>query len=62
MRDVKIAKGERLCQFRLFPKMSVLFQTGGNIPGVYCGDSCLTIVEVLKLEGPDRGGFGSTGR
>lgn len=44
MRNTYIAKGDRICQFRVIenqPKLSFL--------------------RVDKLEGPDRGGFGSTG-
>lgn len=44
MRNTYIAKGDRICQFRVMenqPKLSFL--------------------RVDKLEGPDRGGFGSTG-
>ena len=44
MRDTKIQKGDRICQFRIVPKMlDVVFP------------------EVEHLEGPNRGGFGSTG-
>lgn len=44
IRDTEIKKGDRICQFRLFPVM------GGT-----------DFHEVSFLEGPDRGGFGSTG-
>ena len=58
MRDTVIKKGDRLCQFRLVPKMSQLFN--GLTSGF--GISYLKIVEVLELDSNDRGGFGSTGR
>lgn len=45
MRDTKIYKGDRICQFRIMEKQPEL-----------------KFVEVDKLEGPNRGGFGSTGR
>ncbi len=44
MRDTKIYKGDRICQFRIMEKQPEL-----------------KFVEVDKLEGPSRGGFGSTG-
>ena len=44
MRDTKIYKGDRICQFRIMEKQPEL-----------------RFVEVDKLEGPSRGGFGSTG-
>lgn len=44
MRDTKIYKGDRICQFRIMEKQPEL-----------------KFVEVDKLEGPNRGGFGSTG-
>ena len=43
-RDTVIQKGDRICQFRLVPKM----------PEV-------SLVTVDRLDGPDRGGCGSTG-
>lgn len=43
-RDTVINVNDRICQFRIMPKM----------PDV-------DIEEVDNLEGPDRGGFGSTG-
>lgn len=43
-RDTIIEAGDRICQFRLMPKMT---------PVKFCS--------VDHLEGPDRGGFGSTG-
>ena len=43
-RDTVINVNDRICQFRIMPKMPVL-----------------DIEEVDNLEGPDRGGFGSTG-
>lgn len=44
MRNTKIYKGDRICQFRIMEKQPEL-----------------RFVEVDKLEGPSRGGFGSTG-
>ena len=43
-RDTVINVNDRICQFRIMPKMPVL-----------------DVDEVDNLEGPDRGGFGSTG-
>ena len=44
MRDTKINKNDRICQFRIMEKMpEIVFE------------------EVENLEGPDRGGIGSTG-
>ncbi|MBQ9264768.1 MAG: deoxyuridine 5'-triphosphate nucleotidohydrolase [Clostridia bacterium] len=43
-RDTRIEKGDRICQFRIVPKM----------PDV-------TLETVSFLDGPDRGGIGSTG-
>ena len=43
-RDTVINVNDRICQFRIMPKMPVL-----------------DVEEVANLEGPDRGGFGSTG-
>ena len=43
-RDTVINVNDRICQFRIMPKMSVV-----------------DVEEVDNLEGPDRGGFGSTG-
>ena len=43
-RDTVINVNDRICQFRIMPKMPVV-----------------DIEEVDNLEGPDRGGFGSTG-
>ena len=57
MRDTEIKKGERLCQFRLMPKMNQPFIGTLGFGGVN-----LNIVEVLELDSKDRGGFGSTGR
>ncbi len=44
MRDTRIRRGDRICQFRLVSKMP---------------DVAITPVE--RLDGPDRGGLGSTG-
>ncbi len=44
MRNTKIYRGDRICQFRIMEKQPEL-----------------KFVEVDKLEGPSRGGFGSTG-
>ena len=43
-RDTVINVNDRICQFRIMPKMPVV-----------------DVEEVDNLEGPDRGGFGSTG-
>ena len=43
-RDTVVNVNDRICQFRIMPKMSVV-----------------DVEEVDNLEGPDRGGFGSTG-
>ena len=43
-RDTVININDRICQFRIMPKMPVV-----------------DVEEVDNLEGPDRGGFGSTG-
>ena len=43
-RDTIINVNDRICQFRIMPKMPVV-----------------DVEEVDNLEGPDRGGFGSTG-
>ena len=43
-RDTVINVNDRICQFRIMPKVPVL-----------------DVEEVDNLEGPDRGGFGSTG-
>ena len=43
-RNTVINVNDRICQFRIMPKMSVV-----------------DVEEVDNLEGPDRGGFGSTG-
>lgn len=43
-RDTVINVNDRICQFRIMPKMPVL-----------------DVEKVDNLEGPDRGGFGSTG-
>ena len=43
-RDTVINVNDRICQFRIMPKMPVL-----------------DVEETDNLEGPDRGGFGSTG-
>ena len=43
-RDTVINVNDRICQFRIMPKMPVV-----------------DVKEVDNLEGPDRGGFGSTG-
>ena len=43
-RDTVINVNDRICQFRIIPKMPVV-----------------DVEEVDNLEGPDRGGFGSTG-
>ena len=45
MRDTTIARGDRICQFRIMK----------NQPR-------LTFTKVEHLDGPDRGGFGSTGK
>lgn len=50
MQDTKINKGDRICQFRLFPKMVSNRQM-----------ECLEFKRVENLGGKDRGGFGSTG-
>ena len=43
-RDTVVNVNDRICQFRIMPKMPVV-----------------DVEEVDNLEGPDRGGFGSTG-
>lgn len=45
MRQTTIFKGDRICQFRIMPKMGEL-----------------KFKEVDRMEGNDRGGFGSTGK
>ena len=52
-RDIKVSKGDRLCQFRLVPSMDNMniFNNSNSI-----------IIEVDDLDSVDRGGFGSTGR
>lgn len=57
-RDTKISKGERLCQFRLVERMSVIFSPV-SITQSHCD---LLILETDQLDDIDRGGFGSTGR
>jgi len=49
-RDADIAKGERLCQFRLVPTMKTVNRLG------------VSFTEVSNLDETNRGGFGSTGR
>lgn len=57
MKKATIHRGDRVCQFRIQPsqkatvwqKLKWLFSNG------------IELVEVDNLEGPDRGGFGSTG-
>lgn len=44
IRNTVINVNDRICQFRIMPKMPVV-----------------DVEEVDSLEGPDRGGFGSTG-
>ena len=44
MRDTKIEKGDRICQFRIVEKMP-----------------SIRFTQVEKLDGDNRGGFGSTG-
>lgn len=44
MRDTKIKRNDRICQFRLFDQQDQI-----------------EFIEVEHLDGPDRGGFGSTG-
>ena len=66
-RDTEIKKGERLCQFRLFPTMEALFS--GSFANCFAANSFgfgikgpgLTILVVDKLDDVNRGGFGSTG-
>ena len=58
--DTVIKKGERLCQFRLFPTMETMFS--GNSTFMPFNHCMLTIVEVEKLDDTNRGGFGSSGR
>lgn len=58
--DTKIAKGERLCQFRLMPNMNSIFDKFANFEMFACDD--LYIIETEQLDDKDRGGFGSTGR
>ena len=57
-RDTHVAKGERLCQFRLVERMSVNFSPF-RISQSHCD---LYIVETDQLDDIDRGGFGSSGR
>ena len=45
MRDTTIARGDRICQFRIMENQPALVFT-----------------RVERLTGPDRGGFGSTGK
>lgn len=45
LRNTKINKNDRICQFRIVKKMDEV-----------------ALVEVTKLGGEDRGGFGSTGK
>jgi dUTP pyrophosphatase len=57
MKKATIHRGDRVCQFRIQPsqkatvwqKLKWIFSNG------------IELVEVDNLEGPDRGGFGSTG-
>lgn len=57
MKKATIHRGDRVCQFRIQPsqkatvwqKLKWLLSNG------------IELVEVDNLEGPDRGGFGSTG-
>lgn len=58
LRDAKVAKGERLCQFRLVERMSVVFSPV-SITQSHCD---LLILETDHLDDDDRGGFGSSGR
>ena len=62
-RDTTISKGDRLCQFRLIERMDSIFRarTPVSIP-FSAGSTDLYVIEVDKLDDPDRGGFGSTGK
>ncbi len=55
-RDVHISKGDRLCQFRFLPTFEM------TIDRIFLPSIDNTIIEVDALPGPNRGGFGSTGR
>ena len=57
--DTFVAKGERLCQFRLMPTMDAMITGGKPMLSIKPG---LVIVEVSQLDDVDRGGFGSSGR
>ena len=52
LRDGKVEKGDRICQFRLFRTMESFRDIHGK---------GLNIVEVESLDNENRGGFGSTG-